>query len=113
MKRLITVPARARRLSLLSKTDARYTANVDRTAGAPTAARPLTHFVIDTSRNGQGTWAPTPGAVPDAETWCNPPGGGLGHSPMTASPAVRRRREARATLCTRTLPRTAALGIVN
>lgn len=33
------------------------------------------HFIIDTSRNGQG-------APPDGE-WCNPPGMGLGHKPTT------------------------------
>jgi endoglucanase len=38
------------------------------------------HFVIDTSRNGQG---PAPG-----NAWCNPPGRGLGTAPtaVTASP---------------------------
>jgi endoglucanase len=44
-------------------------------------AVPTTHFVIDTSRNGQGPW--TPGAHPagDAQDWCNPPGRGLGQPP--------------------------------
>jgi endoglucanase len=44
-------------------------------------AVPTTHFVIDTSRNGQGPW--TPGAHPagDAQDWCNPPGRGLGNLP--------------------------------
>ncbi len=40
----------------------------------------LPHFVIDTSRNGQGPWTPT-AAYPDAQTWCNPPGRGLGVRP--------------------------------
>ena len=40
----------------------------------------LTHFVIDTSRNGQGTWTP-PAAYPDAQVWCNPPDRGLGIRP--------------------------------
>ena len=35
------------------------------------------HFVIDTSRNGQG---PAPGGE-----WCNPPGRGLGHAVTTAT----------------------------
>jgi endoglucanase len=42
-------------------------------------AVPTTHFVIDTSRNGQGPWAVPPGKYPvDAQDWCNPPGRGLG-----------------------------------
>jgi endoglucanase len=35
-----------------------------------------THFVIDTSRNGQGPWSGT-------LDWCNPPGRGLGIAPTT------------------------------
>ena len=40
-----------------------------------------THFVIDTSRNGQGPW--NPGAHPggDPQDWCNPPDRGLGYQP--------------------------------
>jgi len=41
----------------------------------------LEHFVIDTSRNGQGPWTPPPGAYPDAQDWCNPPDRGLGLRP--------------------------------
>jgi endoglucanase len=37
------------------------------------------HFVIDTSRNGDGA-PPSSGAGP---TWCNPPGRALGHVPTT------------------------------
>jgi len=44
---------------------------------------PQTHFVIDTSRNGQGPWAPPEGVYPDAQDWCNPPGRGLGLRPTT------------------------------
>jgi endoglucanase len=40
---------------------------------------PDTHFVIDTSRNGQGPWAPPP--YPDPQDWCNPPDRGLGVEP--------------------------------
>ena len=40
----------------------------------------LTHFVIDTSRNGQGPWTPTT-SHPDARDWCNPPDRGLGFRP--------------------------------
>ena len=44
---------------------------------------PTTHFVIDTSRNGQGPWAPP--AYPDQQDWCNPPGRGLGLRPTADS----------------------------
>lgn len=40
----------------------------------------LKHFVIDTSRNGQGPWTPT-ASYPDPQDWCNPPGRGLGMRP--------------------------------
>jgi endoglucanase len=40
---------------------------------------PMTHFVIDTSRNGVGPWAPP--AYPDPQDWCNPPDRGLGLTP--------------------------------
>jgi endoglucanase len=40
---------------------------------------PTAHFVIDTSRNGQGPWAPP--AYPDPQDWCNPPDRGLGLTP--------------------------------
>jgi len=49
------------------------------------------HFVLDTSRNGQGPWggpdAPYPGAPEgaDPEVWCNPPGRGLGERPTTTT----------------------------
>jgi endoglucanase len=42
---------------------------------------PSAHFVIDTSRNGQGPWQPPAGAYPDPQDWCNPPGRGLGLRP--------------------------------
>ena len=45
-------------------------------------AQPSTHFVIDTSRNGQGPWTP-PADHPagDPQDWCNPPDRGLGIRP--------------------------------
>jgi len=45
---------------------------------------PSTHFVIDTSRNGQGPWVP-PADHPegDPQDWCNPPDRGLGLRPTT------------------------------
>ena len=45
-----------------------------------------THFVIDTSRNGQGPWDWAAAGYPDAGTaqsWCNPPDRGLGLRPTT------------------------------
>src|SRR5665647_1780005 len=45
-----------------------------------------THFVIDTSRNGQGPWDWAAAGYSDAGTaqdWCNPPGRGLGIAPTT------------------------------
>jgi len=48
------------------------------------------HAVIDTSRNGLGSWQPTPGKYADAEVWCNPPGRGVGRRPTldTENPYV-------------------------
>ena len=40
---------------------------------------PTAHYVIDTSRNGQGPWQPP--AYPDVQDWCNPPGRGTGLAP--------------------------------
>jgi endoglucanase len=56
------------------------------TDGVPTAA-PRPHFVVDSSRNGQGNWAGPTGktidglAIGDPQVWCNPPGRGLGVRP--------------------------------
>jgi endoglucanase len=46
-----------------------------------------THFVIDTSRNGQGPWDPStyPYDPATAEDWCNPPNRGLGVAPTTVT----------------------------
>ncbi|HEY5487730.1 MAG TPA: glycoside hydrolase family 6 protein, partial [Candidatus Limnocylindrales bacterium] len=47
---------------------------------------PATHFVIDTSRNGQGPWdwaAAGYASAAAAQDWCNPPGRGLGIAPTT------------------------------
>ncbi len=43
----------------------------------------MSHFVIDTSRNGQGPWTPPAGVYPDPQDWCNPPNRGLGIRPTT------------------------------
>jgi endoglucanase len=45
------------------------------------ATEPASHFVIDTSRNGQGPWQPPAGIYPDPQDWCNPPDRGLGLRP--------------------------------
>jgi endoglucanase len=44
------------------------------------SAVPTSHFVIDTSRNGQGPWVP-PAGYPDPQDWCNPPDRGVGKRP--------------------------------
>jgi endoglucanase len=54
-------------------------------------AVPKAHFVIDTSRNGQGPWtAPANHPAGDPQDWCNPPGRGLGSQPTanTGQPLV-------------------------
>jgi endoglucanase len=43
------------------------------------------HAVIDTSRNGRGSWHPPVGKYSDAEVWCNPPDRGLGRRPTLES----------------------------
>lgn len=64
-------------------TDDWFTQN---TGTAPASA--LTHFVADTSRNGLGAWtAPAGTSSPDPQTWCNPPGRGMGPRP-TANTGV-------------------------
>lgn len=47
------------------------------------AGAPLTHFVIDTSRNGKGGWEPPEGKYADPQPWCNPSGRGVGLRPTT------------------------------
>jgi endoglucanase len=64
-------------------TDLWFTEN----AGTPPLAQ-LTHFVVDTSRNGLGAWTPAPGKYTgDPQTWCNPPNRGVGVRP-TANTGV-------------------------
>ena len=48
------------------------------------------HFVIDTSRNGQGPWTPPARTYPDPQDWCNPPGRGLGERPTTIDTGSKR-----------------------
>ncbi len=52
-----------------------------RYAGMLGGVEPTTHFVIDTSRNGQGPWDPSGKGYSDAQDWCNPPDRGLGIKP--------------------------------
>ncbi|MDP4509731.1 glycoside hydrolase family 6 protein [Nonomuraea turcica] len=58
----------------------------DKTCPSSTTVDPPTmpHFVVDTARNGQGTWAPAE-HYKDPQTWCNPPGRGVGDRPTTAT----------------------------
>ncbi|GIH91230.1 glycoside hydrolase family 6 protein [Planobispora siamensis] len=53
-------------------------------AAAPDDPAVLPHFVIDTSRNGRGEWVPDKEYV-KPQTWCNPPGRGVGPRPTTAT----------------------------
>jgi endoglucanase len=64
-----------------------YVASVD-AQYAGWEVTPTAHFVIDTSRNGQGPWTP-PADRPagDAQDWCNPPDRGVGLRP-TANTGV-------------------------
>ncbi|WP_424211185.1 glycoside hydrolase family 6 protein [Streptomyces sp. BI20] len=51
----------------------------------PELRRGMKHFVTDTSRNGRGPWTPPAGRWVDPQSWCNPPGRGLGARPTTAT----------------------------
>jgi endoglucanase len=64
-------------------TDDWYTGNLGHAVAA-------THFLVDTSRNGQGWWNPPANVYSDAQDWCNPPGRGLGERPTasTGTPLV-------------------------
>jgi endoglucanase len=73
-------PATVTDYSTWHLTDEWYAANVDSAANPPTSSDQLAHFVVDTSRNGQGPWTTTT-AYPDKQDWCNPPGRGLGLRP--------------------------------
>jgi endoglucanase len=68
-------PADPNDFSTWHLTDEWYDANLGN-------AIPTVHFIIDTSRNGQGPWTP-PADHPegDLQSWCNPPDRGLGYRP--------------------------------
>ncbi len=76
-------PADPNDFSTWPLTDQWYADNVDNAATPPTSAADLPHFVVDTSRNGQGHWTPPASAYPDPQDWCNPPSRGLGLRPTT------------------------------
>ncbi|GAA3625166.1 glycoside hydrolase family 6 protein [Microlunatus ginsengisoli] len=67
-------PATAGDYSTWHLTDQWYATNVDNAANPPAGPSDLAHFVVDTSRNGQGPWS-------GPQDWCNPPGRGLGIRP--------------------------------
>jgi endoglucanase len=74
-------PADPNDFSTWHLTDEWYAANLGH-------AVPSTHFVIDTSRNGQGPWMPGTHPAGDPQDWCNPPGRGLGIRPTTDTGAA-------------------------
>lgn len=74
-------PANPADFSTWGLSDAWYDANV-----GEVSPDLLPHFVVDTSRNGQGPWTPPAGnGWPDAQDWCNPPNRGVGLRPTTAT----------------------------
>lgn len=64
-------------------TDDFYTEHVDPLI-AEKGDDDVPHFVIDTSRNGNGVWS-TSESYPDPQEWCNPPDRRLGESSTTAT----------------------------
>jgi endoglucanase len=74
-------PASPNDFSTWVLTDQWYTNNVESQTWVPYPGdEGLKHFVIDTSRNGQGPWTPT-ASYPDAQDWCNAPDRGVGLRP--------------------------------
>jgi endoglucanase len=73
-------PADPNDFSTWTLTDQWYTDNVESQTWWYSESV-LKHFVIDTSRNGQGPWTPPAGVYPDPQDWCNPPDRGLGYLP--------------------------------
>jgi endoglucanase len=74
-------PANPSDFSTWTLTDQWYTDNVE-SQDWWYSESVLKHFVIDSSRNGQGPWTPTT-SYPDPQDWCNPPDRGLGVRPTT------------------------------
>ena len=77
-------PANFHDSSTWRRTDLAY-ARLFRQTGMRRDPRRQLHAVIDTSRNGRGSWHAPAGRYRDAETWCNPPGRGLGRQPTPNS----------------------------
>lgn len=73
-------PANPSDFSTWTLTDQWYTDNVESQTWWYSESV-LKHFVIDSSRNGQGPWTPPPHPDGDAQDWCNPPDRGLGVQP--------------------------------
>jgi len=74
-------PANPNDFSTWVLTDQWYADNVESQTWVPYPGEAgLKHFVIDTSRNGQGPWTPV-ASYPDPQDWCNPPERGLGLRP--------------------------------
>ncbi len=73
-------PASPGDFSTWTLTDQWYTSNVE-SQNWWYSESVLKHFVIDTSRNGQGPWTPPAHPAGDAQDWCNPPDRGLGYRP--------------------------------
>lgn len=76
-------PATPGDFSTWGLTDAWYADNVTNAANPPSGPAALNHFVIDTSRNGQGPWSVAAATYPDNQDWCNPPNRGVGLRPST------------------------------
>lgn len=76
-------PADVNDFSTWTLTDQWYIDNVESQSWVPYPGDAgLKHFVIDTSRNGQGAWVPPAGHPEgDPQDWCNPPDRGLGYLP--------------------------------
>jgi endoglucanase len=78
-------PANPNDFSTWGLTDQWYTDNVESQTWWYSESL-LKHYVVDTSRNGQGPWTPAAN-YPDPQDWCNPPDRGLGYLP-TANTGV-------------------------
>lgn len=78
-------PANPNDFSTWELSDQWYANNVENQTWVPYPGDAgLKHFVIDSSRNGQGPWTPPAGhPAGDPQVWCNPPDRGLGVRPTT------------------------------
>lgn len=74
-------PAQFDRTESWRRTDQAYDA-LFRDAGLRRNHLAQKRAVLDTSRNGQGSWQPPSARYRDAEVWCNPPQRGLGRRPL-------------------------------